>query len=75
MTEDEARKKWCPMGRERFTEHICSGSGNINPEAVNHKPDKTLCIASECMLWRWDGVRIEGAEDAWDGHCGLAGKP
>lgn len=69
MTEDEARKKWCPMVR----------TGLVHGMAVNHhidmEPkgqgvhDETRCIASECMMWRWiTGDKIEG-------YCGLAGLP
>jgi hypothetical protein len=62
MTEDEARKKWCPMGRHSFTTHRGEAS-------VNRPVELSLCIASACMMWRWDDVF-----DLESGYCGLAGE-
>jgi hypothetical protein len=67
MTEDEAKKKWCPMIRDCGTYQgmIYSGvnSSEGNPAGYN-------CIASDCMMWRWrewvDDLPIEG-------NCGLGG--
>lgn len=63
MTEEEAKKKWCPMIR----------TGMVAGMAVNHHVDmnpggqgvydETRCIASDCMMWR----------SAPTGYCGLAG--
>jgi len=88
ITEEEARKKWCPMG----------GIGSHdNPKL----PSGSACIASECAAWRgkafeiytntdaelgekgWERKRIAGREVWWreipedmrTGYCGLAGKP
>ncbi len=71
MTEDEAKKKWCPMVR----------TGLVAGMAVNHHiggdvDDCNRCIGSGCMMWRWDNYRTgwhkSGAIVA-DGFCGLAG--
>lgn len=45
MTEEEAKKKWCPQAR------INSGLGS----AWNRPsfPGTERCLASECMAWRW----------------------
>jgi len=35
-----------------------------------------ICIASECMMWRWQSKSAE--ENRWSprqGYCGLADKP
>jgi len=55
MTEDEARMKWCPK----------CGRG-INKDGSWMFP----CIASDCMMWRWDGDEKEYTftkqwEDGW----------
>lgn len=42
MTEDEAKKKWCPLAR--YDE-------NANRDATNDA-DYSPCIASACMAWR-----------------------
>ena len=77
MTEDEARTKWCPMsivaGREgnRVGDGI---SGDIHYAS--------MCIASDCMMWRWDwDLKKTDVRDPEDGnlpsggYCGLANKP
>lgn len=74
MTEKEAKKKICPVGRMR------SGfDGNW---------DKGYCIGAACMAWRQTfGPHADRAQfldretmqpievDPGDGYCGLAGKP
>lgn len=68
MTEDEARKKWCPMVRTGLTagmavnHHV--GSSHDSPQAGDVH-DETRCIASDCMMWRVNG--------RGNGRCGLAG--
>lgn len=74
MTEEEAKKKICPVGAMRG-----SYDGNW---------DKGPCIGNRCMAWRWDSIPNPNytpfmaqfppqAEPAYiksetDGHCGLA---
>lgn len=87
MTEEEAKKKWCPMTRfhrgydgDVYTNKI-SGSAK--------EDDCTLCVASDCMLWQEEKV-IKGFKPIYDsnenlcgynaeteviGYCGLGGKP
>ena len=76
LTEQEARTKWCPMARvARFgIEKSELGNtveaivGSCNRDALGKSPNpigSCRCIASDCMMWRWD--------IASEGHCGLAG--
>lgn len=65
MTEDEARKKWCPMVRflsnepeERYPEgHIACTAGR--------------CIASDCMMWVEHGKATAEFNADIVGDCGL----
>ena len=78
MTEEEARKRWCPMTPIGYADEV----------------KEFTCIASNCMMWRWEICmkdtatgEIEpffpsiGYTDRWEsvtekyGFCGLAGKP
>ena len=69
MTEDEAKKKFCPMSLQPIVGE--NGYVELSP---------TECLGSACMAWRWDnhvdekGVRYS-TPSATDGHCGMAGKP
>jgi hypothetical protein len=67
MTEEEAKKKWCPMA---------------NYQSYGNRPpfDKGIeiqCIASDCMMWRGIPTRDEAENGFYlkDGYCGLGGKP
>ncbi len=67
MTEEEAKKKWCPLARTAFLED--SDSRGIAMAAINRdyfgRPNSACrCIASECMAWQ----RLRG--DSQDGYCG-----
>lgn len=46
MTEEEARKKWCPMSRKMVALTGAFASNMPNPEA-------DTCAASLCMAWRF----------------------
>jgi hypothetical protein len=72
MTEEEAKKKWCPMREMGFD---------------NVVKDFT-CIASDCMMWRIIDTHIKIDKDTYctsvrclsgcnygKGYCGLGGKP
>lgn len=60
MTEDEAKKKWCPFARAPWL----NGDGPYGVVAVNRQatgvrpknlgaPEEPKCLGSECMAWRW----------------------
>ena len=43
---------------------------------------QTVCVASKCMMWRWEGMGYmnpeKGTEEQTkncEGFCGLAGQP
>jgi hypothetical protein len=60
MTEDEARKLWCPFARDAI-----EAQGTYNRLDDGEAPNSCWCLASGCMAWRWDSLG--------QGHCGLAG--
>lgn len=73
MTENEAKKKWCPMSRTgmMFATNR-SENGCIN--GVDH------CIASDCMMWKWETLYVimpasgqiaENGRSKTNGCCGL----
>jgi len=81
MKEDEAKTKWCPMAR------VCEGDDDVLHGPFNRYHSgceqgldgkQSRCIASKCMMWRWDlklehvpGDLVMATPDS--GHCGLAG--
>lgn len=73
MTEQEAKSKWCPMVRIIITpaNQTWGNKALTNRiEFVNSGGSESLCIASNCMMWRWEETKYID-----DGYCGLAGKP
>ena len=74
MTEDEATTKWCPFVRyvsESLPEGYASGNKFAYVEDTH-----TNCMASDCMMWRWDfkNLSIENArKNKRQGYGGLAG--
>lgn len=50
MTEEQARKKWCPLA---MTPNYISTTGAATNRNLNGQPLGTaMCIASACMAWR-----------------------
>jgi hypothetical protein len=63
MTEDEAKKKWCPQARNLGTlsrpdepggpeRIIASGTQNRGYQ-MGGALHNSMCIGSACMAWRW----------------------
>ncbi len=66
MTESEALKKWCPFARAHWSggvESSYQGNRYFGEDGKTSDPS-TSCLASGCMVWRWDTET--------QGHCGLA---
>lgn len=66
MTEEEAKKKWCPFVR------VDSEGNNRSVNIGPHTTDLTVCVGSACMAWRWAGRLID---ERVTGYCGLARRP
>ena len=72
-TEDQAKKLWCPMGKYRLYIH--------DDKRINYDSNASqtpLCIASQCMMWRWSFEQTSGG--GWVnthriGYCGLGVTP
>ena len=87
-TEEEAKKKWCPMVRDGEGYTFKSGDQEQSKQSSSNADAK--CRASDCMMWRWElnyiGIsyrhpedRIRAVEKALTngtapGYCGLAGR-
>lgn len=56
MTEDKARKKWCP--RLHRDVHMKYSNGVLR--------ERFQCIASECMAWRYTKLIGDGMTDDTD---------
>jgi len=71
MTEEDARKKWCPHAR------VWQISGDITTAVAYNRteselgsytnPTRSRCIASDCMMW-------ESWNNLGGGDCGLKRK-
>jgi len=60
MTEQEAKTKWCPMVR-----HVKDQEGNFYTTNGCNSSGFETCIASDCMMWRW-----QYQEEKREGHDG-----
>jgi len=80
MTEEEARRKWCPMVRHTYQEEVSANRAN---HPLNESPLDggvwNKCIASGCMMWRATEDQhigqIGDIKTYKTGYCSLAGKP
>lgn len=70
-TEEEAKKKWCPMVRVSKSEF----DGFFDNRQGNGVV--TYCIGSQCMVWVWGQDYVRDTEEGKialnnaQGYCGL----
>lgn len=86
MTEEEAKKKWCPMA---FPGGM-AGCNRAMP--IDDGEARSLCIGSKCMAWRWSTEVATNSDSAGEfkfnpapgpndkdnlprGYCGAFGRP
>jgi hypothetical protein len=70
MTEDEAKTKWCPLVRWKFSANSDQSSSNRETGDANpHTIKGTRCIASGCMAWRFNRGD-ESLDGRARGYCG-----
>lgn len=55
ITEEDARKSWCPFGRGHLYDNGGDDPRFAHAIVANRGKCTTLCIASRCMAWRWEG--------------------
>ena len=70
-TEETSKTKWCPECRVEAK--TWQASYNKYPDKDTELPAQSLCIASDCRMWRWEHDAPAGTSEI--GYCGLAGKP
>ncbi len=93
MTELEAKQRWCPMVRVSMIPNPNAKGVSIAanrdisffvpPNSFDPKTDITRCIASTCMVWRWDAEPYERSRTAvhvsvvghWEGMGYKKGAP
>ena len=76
MTEEEAKTKWCPM--VRFHKGM-DGDVYCSRPTGTATDDSALCIASDCMMWRYVDYEYvipnsvpPSSKGKLEGYCGLA---
>lgn len=87
LTEEEMKKKWCPMSKVLFI----GEKGSIVPSAVGYNrastpknrqipPQEAVtvnssnCLGSGCAVWRWYAPR-DGQDTPTHGYCGMGSLP
>lgn len=75
MTEEEAKKKWCPMVRFTIGPDTATWQGvAYTNRCKGLEPASVTCIASDCMMWQ-QADRVEDPENFGSylpaGYCGL----
>ena len=89
LTEEEAKKKWCPMSHVSAFPHKTGDKVSlfsnrdisllVPGNSFDPATDITKCIASACMAWRRekDTYGDDYGKDipADRGFCGIGGKP
>ena len=80
LTEEEARKRWCPFARAVapvVDTHANTTGGTTANRGADGAPDPDCrCLASGCMAWRviHPTISTDSSQPA-RGICGIAGTP
>lgn len=76
MTEEEAKKKWCPMTRAHITvSRDYYGTETAEGPAVNKHTKDAYCIGSACMMFRAYQINAFPGPPETICYCGLGGRP
>lgn len=90
MTEDEARRRWCPFGMQPIAGYAQPSSGLSTSQTYvisgnRAQGDVPACLASQCMAWRWKDPKVLREidlvtadvvdEQPRRGYCGAFGRP
>lgn len=57
QTEAEARKLWCPMARVLVVTDQAGAVKSSTAANIFDKGEISLCLASNCAMWRWGRAR------------------
>jgi len=68
MTEEEAKKKWCPMVRFVATNEP---PANRWPEHMQGEKTYSKCLAADCMMWVWSDATYVENNFKKSGRCGM----
>jgi hypothetical protein len=80
ITEEEAKKRWCPMVRGSWSvastmsypaEHGVAGNRDVNGSEIPN----TCCIASGCMMWRTEREHFKAPTKEREQHVGWECSP
>jgi hypothetical protein len=78
MTEEEAKKLWCPFAASRAVS-VQTGPATLKAAYLRNQQEDKLsifCVGSLCMAWRLgDPTPNRYGGFTSSGYCGLAGKP
>ena len=87
MTEEEAKGKWCPLARVKFSAETDENKFTVitgNRTSAGGIAPKVMCIGSGCMAWRIKEPKYLGEDedgagiydgDLPTGYCGAFGEP
>ncbi len=74
ISEDEAKRMWCPEARRLYCDEDGSGAG-INRRNELDPVKVAPCLGSDCMAWRWvpsgSIISHDGGEPYRAGPCEL----
>ena len=83
MTEDQARKKWCPFVMVKSPSRGVLANNRGEAISKTGQALSTACVASDCMAWReikttttvTDPPGANQVTVTFGGYCGMAGPP